>query len=82
MGLFWESKKYPLDVSVLGGLASESVEMPEPERTGTGGTRFGTGTVGTGTKSNYITGLIVFGINKVRFSGRTVANALHDARHC
>ena len=56
----WVPKTTPLEVSVLGGLASEPVEipgglpsepveMPEPERTGTGGTRFGTRTVGTGT---------------------------------
>ena len=28
---FWGPKKAPLDASVLGGLASESAEMPEPE---------------------------------------------------
>ena len=43
LGCFGGSKNTPLDASVLGGLASESVEMPEPERTGTGGTRSGTG---------------------------------------
>ena len=31
LGCFWGPKNTPLDVSVLGGLASESAEMPEPE---------------------------------------------------
>ena len=49
MGVFGCPKNTPLDVSFLDGLASESVEMPKPERTGTGETGLETGTVETGT---------------------------------
>ena len=42
-GLFLGCKNTPLDVSVLGGLASESAEMPEPEPAEPD---FGAGTVG------------------------------------
>ena len=42
LGCFWGPKNTPLDVSVLGGLASESAEMPEPEPAETDfGTRTG-----------------------------------------
>ena len=46
LGCFRGSENTPLDVSVLGGLASESAEMPELELAKSD---FGTRTVGTGT---------------------------------
>ena len=51
LGFFWGPKNTWLDVSVLGGLASESGEMREPEPAKLD---FGTGTVGTGrSESNW-----------------------------